>query len=593
MNKLLKNRWLTGAALLILGLLLGWIIKPSAPEVGGEASHDHTGPSETWTCSMHPQIRQDEPGSCPICGMDLIPLSNTGEAVAIDEVQMTESAMKLAAIQTVKVSNDRPEKSVQLPGKVEADERRIAKVTAHFGGRVERLFADFTGQYISAGQRLATIYSPDLVTAQKELFEALKFKTSNPSFYEAAVQKLKLWELTDQQIQQIVDKGEPQYYFDVYAPRSGTIIARNISEGEHVKEGTVLVEIANLNRLWVLFDAYESDLQWIAVGDSVEFRVQSIPGRTFQSVITFIDPIVNKQTRTAAIRTEIQNPNGLLKPEMFVEGALQARLPNADNQLLVPKSAVLWTGKRAVVYVLRPNYTQPTFQFREVKLGPDAGDHYVVEEGLEAGEEVAANGVFKIDAAAQLEGKVSMMNPNGGKVATGHDHGMDDSSTPTISHPEVNIAVDTFEVSSVFREQLRSVFESYLPVKDALVETEAGNAQEQAVKLLAAIEDVDMTLVKGDAHMEWMKDLAVLKAVTEIMTSSSDVEEIRAALSPLSDQLFQTIVKFDVTTGGFRQYCPMAFDFEGAFWLSDSDEILNPYFGDQMLTCGNVEEELN
>ena len=412
-----------GIGLLVLGVLLGRVLfnSPSGPV--NHQDHAHETIAEVWTCSMHPQIRESGPGKCPLCGMDLIPVpSGNSEALGVDQIQMTEAAMSLANVQTIIVGKTVPEKQVYLPGRIEADERGIANVTAHFSGRVERLYADFTGQYIKRGQRLATLYSPDLVTAQKELFEAIKFKATNPSFYEAAVQKLKLWELTDGQIKSIEAGGEPQYNFSVYAPRPGTIISREISEGEHVMDGQVLFEIADLNRLWILFDAYESDLPWIKVGDSISFKVQSLPGRTFNSLVTFIDPVVNNQTRTASVRTELLNEDNQLKPEMFVEGIVNAGLTSIEETITIPKTAVLWTGKRAVIYVKQPGYSQPTFEFREITLGADAGEYYVVSEGLSAGEEVVANGVFKIDGAAQLQGKISMMNPGGGRVTTDHQH---------------------------------------------------------------------------------------------------------------------------------------------------------------------------
>ncbi|MCR9250997.1 MAG: efflux RND transporter periplasmic adaptor subunit [bacterium] len=582
-----------GVGMLTGGLLLGWLIFGGNSGQIAHNNHSHESVAEVWTCSMHPQIREDGPGKCPLCGMDLIPVSSTGgQEVSVNEIQMTEAAMKIAAIQTTTVTKSVPQKDVYLPGKVMADERNIATVTAHFNGRVEQLFADFTGQYIKKGQKLATLYSPDLVTAQKELFEALKFKDTNPSFYDAAVQKLKLWELTDSQITEIIEKGEPQFYFNVYAPRSGTILERKVTKGEHVSEGKVLFEVADLNRLWVLFDAYESDLPWVSEGDSISFKIQSIPGQEFKSIVTFIDPVVSSQTRTASVRTEIVNKDSRLKPEMFVEGTVMAGMTGSGNAITIPKSAVLWTGKRAVVYVKLPDFAQPTFQFREIELGTDAGDGYVVLSGLDENEEIATNGVFKIDAAAQLQGKVSMMNPSGGKSSTGHDHDKMNGGMDEFNLPDVNISENTFDVSEEFKEQLRDVFTAYLPVKDALIETDAKNAKRKAKPLLTAISKVDMKLLEGEAHMEWMKDLEVLQSSVEHMLNHKDVEVIRTALSPLSDQLYQSIMKYQVETGGFRQYCPMAFDFEGAFWLSDSEKVLNPYFGDKMLTCGNVEEEL-
>jgi Cu(I)/Ag(I) efflux system membrane fusion protein len=576
-----------GVGILSVGILLGKVFF-NGPAPVNHQDHQHETIADVWTCSMHPQIRESGPGKCPLCGMDLIPVTTgTSEALDINQVQMTEAALKLAEVQTVVVGRAVPEKQVYLLGRIEADERGIANVTAHFSGRVEELYADFTGQYIRRGQRMATLYSPDLVTAQKELFEAYKFKTTNPSFYEAAVQKLKLWELTDRQIQSILEGGEPQYNFSVYAPRSGTIISREISEGEHVMDGQTLFEIADLNRLWVLFDAYESDLPWIRVGDSISFKVQSLSGRTFNSVVTFIDPVVNNQTRTASVRTEILNIDKQLKPAMFVEGIVNARLNTSETTISIPKTAVLWTGKRAVVYVKQPEFTQPTFEFREIGLGTDAGEYYLVNDGLAIGEEIVANGVFKIDGAAQLQGKISMMNPEGGRISTVHQH-QDKTSDEQASET----ALKLFSVSDKFKSQIKGIFTTYLPLSEAMVQSDVNQTHNEAAKLLASIHKVDMQLVTGEAHQEWMSDAGVLTSAVKSLAQAEDIDGLRKTLPLLSDQLYQTLVKFQVETGGFRMFCPMAFETHGAFWLSASEEIRNPYMGQRMLTCGNIEQEL-
>ncbi len=567
-----------------MGILLGRFVFDDSTAPIQHEDHHHETLGEVWTCSMHPQIRSNTPGKCPMCGMDLVAVSSSGiDHLDLNQVQMTEAALKLADIQTVIVGTTTPEKQVYLPGRIEADERGIANVTAHFSGRVERLYADFTGQFINRGQLLATLYSPDLVTAQKELFEAMKFKSTNPSFYEAAVQKLKLWELTDHQIREIEQKGEPLYNFNVYAPRSGTIISRKISEGEHVMDGQTLFEIADLNQLWVLFDAYESDLPWIKVGDSITFNVQSLPGRTFKSVVTFIDPVVNNQTRTASIRTEITNINDQLKPEMFVEGIVIAGLVTSGETLVIPKTAILWTGKRAIVYVKDPNYTTPTFEFREIELGTDAGEYYVVNQGLSIGEEIAANGVFKIDGAAQLQGKFSMMNPQGNRSANLHQHQDLDLKSEDIQ---------AFTVPHEFKQEVIGIFEAYLPITEALVNSDVYGAKKAAQLLLSQIEQVDMRLISGDAHVEWMEDSKVLTSAAASLSEANDVENARTSLPILSDQLFQTLVKFDVKPRAYRIFCPMAFETHGAYWLSNSSTIRNPYRGQAMLDCGSVHQVL-
>ena len=575
-----------GLILLLTGLLLGRLIFGSSDPQTNEL-HQHETGEELWTCSMHPQISESGPGQCPICGMDLTQV-NLGSVEKLDQnqVQMTEAAMKLADIQTIIVGRSIPEKQVYLPGKIEADERGIANVTAHFSGRVEKLFADFTGQYINRGQKLATLYSPDLVTAQKELFEALKFKSSNPSFYEAAVQKLKLWELTDNQINSIIEVGEPQYYFNVYAPRSGTILGRKISEGEHVMDGQVLFEIADLNRLWVLFDAFESDIPWIKVGDSITFKVQSLPGKTFKSLVTFIDPVVNNQTRTASVRTEIVNINNQLKPEMFVEGIVTAGLTTNEETISIPKTAVLWTGKRAVVYVKQTGFTQPTFEFREIELGADAGEYYLVNGGLTAGEEIVTNGVFKIDGAAQLQGRRSMMNPNGGRSSADHQH--QDAHN---SFDKTGSSLIKLEAPDGFRDGINEIYRTYLLFVEALVASDASKARRLAQQVLESVKSVNGKS-DGVVYEEWEQDYKVLTNALQAINKASSLDEIREAMPLLSDQLYQSIKHFQVETSGYRLYCPMAFDMHGAFWLSGSKEIRNPYFGDQMIGCGSVEETL-
>ena len=345
------------------------------------------------------------------------------------------------------------------------------------------------------------------------------------------------------------------------------------------------------------FDVYESDVSWIDKGDSIQFSISSLPGQTFKGKIDYIDPVINPKTRVTKARVVVQNNDRILKPEMFASGLVKAQLGKTVDQLTVPKSAVMWTGKRSVVYVKLSSDQGLHFKMREVTLGPSLGDAYIIEKGLESGEEIAVNGTFSIDAAAQLAGKPSMMSPEGGAAMTGHDHsGMSQGSSQTnnqMNMLQVNESEVTYDSDPEFKEQLQAVFSAYLPVKDALIESDVNTAARKAENLQKAINEVDMKLVKDEAHMEWMKDLSILQKSTEGIQNETDLEKARMMLSPLSDQLFHSLKKYQVEVGGYRQYCPMAFDNTGAFWLSDSDKILNPYFGDAMLTCGNVEEHLN
>ena len=423
MNKIFKTNtssplgargssWLKAFLLLLAGLFLGWLLFHS-PKVAKD-EHDHSKEKvkhEIWTCSMDPQVRKDAPGKCPICGMDLI-LLNQSSSAAVDSnaIQFSADAAALANVATSIVSSQSPVKDVRLYGKVQADERLLQNQVAHIGGRIEKLFVNFTGEPVRKGQLLAMIYSPDLITAQQELIEAAKSKQSQPEIYQAAMEKLMQWMLTDRQIAQIEKSGKVKTNFEVYSNTSGIVTARRVNTGDHVSEGSVLYDIANLSHVWVLFDAYESDLPFLKVGNSISFTLQALPGTNFSAKIQFIDPVIDPVNRVAKVRVEVSNTGGKLKPEMFATGMVKANLNEFKGKLVIPRSAVLWTGKRSIVYVKQPDTEDINFKMREIDLGPMLGNSYVVLGGLDEGEEIVTDGTFSVDAAAQLAGKPSMMN---------------------------------------------------------------------------------------------------------------------------------------------------------------------------------------
>jgi len=398
--------------LVVAGLFLGWLFFHSSGEKKAEHQQiTKLARKEIWTCAMHPQIRLDHPGKCPICAMELILLNkNGGEKTDSNAVTFSKEAMELANVSTSIVSRQRPVKEVRLYGKVQADERLLQNQVAHVSGRIEKLFVNFTGEQVHRGQLLAMIYSPDLITAQQELLEAAKSKQSQPEIYEASKEKLMQWMLTDNQISQIERSGKVKMNFEVFSNTSGIVTAKRVATGDHVSEGSSLFEVANLSSVWVLFDAYESDLPFLKVGNTIAFTIQAMPGVNYSANIKFIDPVIDPVNRVAKVRVEINNTGGKLKPEMFVNGTVKANLTEYRDNLVIPRSAVLWTGKRSVVYVKQPNITEVNFKMREIELGPMLGNSYVVESGLNDGEEIVTDGTFSVDAAAQLAGKPSMMN---------------------------------------------------------------------------------------------------------------------------------------------------------------------------------------
>jgi Cu(I)/Ag(I) efflux system membrane fusion protein len=600
MENILKNKWLGFVLILILGIVIGKFIGGGNSSDEATATHEHSETeAEIWTCSMHPQIQQDGPGQCPLCGMDLIPLDNSmaSEEALPDEVPMSDAAMKLAEIQTYVVKLEKPEKEIRLLGKVKADERLMYSQTAHFPGRIEKLFINFTGEKVYKGQKLASIYSTELVTAQKELFEVLKNKSTSPALVDAARNKLKQWKFTDQQIADIEQSGKVQTEVDILSNYNGYVMMRMVSEGDHVKEGHTLFKITDLSKVWLLFEAYENDLPWVKLGDELSIELKSIPGKTLNGKVSFIDPFINPKTRVAYVRVEMANPKGLLKPDMFANGIITSKLPIDEEVILAPKSAVLWTGKRGVVYVKIPNREHNSFIYREVILGEDAGDFYIIKKGLEEGEEIATNGVFKIDAAAQLAGKKSMMNPTGGKVATGHNHGGGDNKGMDMSgmDMEKEVMIDKAKVSSKFKKQLGDVVSSYLLLKDKLTKDDA-NIQSDVKAIQKALKKVDMSLVMEDAHNEWMKALKSLNKDLKVLAKAINIDEQRTIFLTISKTLSDATQKLGVELPGaqslYLEFCPMANEDKGGYWLSTEKKIKNPYFGSKMLKCGEVKETL-
>jgi Cu(I)/Ag(I) efflux system membrane fusion protein len=422
MNKIFNNRNVIRIVMLIAGIFLGWLFfSPSPENISDTAEHAHNILAEEWTCSMHPTVRQSGPGKCPICGMNLIPLESDQEAEELTGVKLSETAMKLANIQTTEIRTDQAVKEIRLSGKVQADERRISSQSAHIPGRIERLMVNSTGEYVSAGQVIAYIYSPELVTAQQELLEASKIRESQPSLYAAAREKLKTWKLTDEQIDKMLTENKSLERFPLLADVSGIVLERKVNVGDYVSRGMAIYDVADLSHLWLQFDVYESDLKWVKKNSLIEFTVESLPGEKFEGKISFIDPIINPKTRVAKARVEVTNPELKLKPEMFATGIVKTNL-KGSGEIILPKSAVMWTGQRSIVYVKNTSDKGISFSLREVVLGPSLGDSYVIESGLESGVEVVTNGTFTIDAASQLAGKPSMMNPKGDDEMTGHQH---------------------------------------------------------------------------------------------------------------------------------------------------------------------------
>ena len=596
-KKIIFNKYTLWAGLVLAGFILGGLIfHRSHEESPSQVQTTEENKNTIWTCAMHPQIRMDHPGNCPICGMELIPLIQNSTRDNAAAIVMTEAGIKLAEVQTSMVSREKPVKEIRLFGKIQADERLTQTQPAHVPGRIENLLVNFTGEEVKQGQTIARIYSPDLITAQKELLEAVKMKDLQPQILEAAREKLHQWKFTDSQIAEIENSGIIKSVFDVNATVSGIVINKRVNVGDYLSLGTPLFEIADLSHVWALFDAYESDLPWIRKGNNISFSLQSQPGKEYKGNVTFIDPVINPQTRVARVRVEVPNQGNSLKPEMFATGLVHAQLATSGTSLVIPQSAVLWTGTRSVVYIKIPEAEEPSFVLREITLGPALSNSYVVLDGLMEGEEIVTNGTFSIDASAQLTGKPSMMNPGGGKTST--MPGMDMPGDKT----KANMDAENMEsagmhwkmnVSMDFTMQINSAYDKYVVLKNAFVQSDVKKVKQAAKEVQLSLSKADMKLLTGNAHMQWMDISGKLDTQINKIAASDKIEDQRIAFSIYNDNFYKAIKTFGLMGKTvYYQFCPMMNDGKGAYWLSETKDILNPYYGESMLTCGETKETL-
>ncbi|MET2985955.1 efflux RND transporter periplasmic adaptor subunit [Aureibaculum conchae] len=579
--------------ILVVGLLLGWLIFGGSSKK--EAKHNHDAISEInqmWTCSMHPQIMQPEPGDCPICGMDLIPAESGSDGLLADQFKLTENAMALANIQTTTVvgKGNVDGNTIKLSGKIAENEEANAVQVSYFSGRIERLNISFTGEEVIKGQLLATIYSPELYAAQQELITAASLKESQPALYKAVRNKLKLWKLSDNQINQIEETQKVKENFPVYATVSGTVTEKLVEQGDYIKQGQPLLKIANLNTVWANFDVYENQIDLFKKGQEVLVTTNAYANKKFKGKVDFIDPILNSKTRTVTLRVVLTNKNDVFKPGMFVTATIE-RISSSNGEVLtIPASAVLWTGERSVVY-LKTNPDQTVFEMREVVLGNQIGNEYEVLEGLFVGNEIVTNGTFTVDAAAQLQGKKSMMNKDSGKTMTGHEGhlGMDNNASKKESdHTNMN---ERLPVSDKFQEQLKVVYNDYINLKDALVKEDSKNTSDNATSLLNNLSKVDMKLLsENNAHTHWMSLVKEIKSSATSISKTSDIKAQRDHFKHLSSHLINVVQLFGVKEKVYVEFCPMADNNNGAYWLSKEEKVFNPYFGDAMLTCGEVKQ---
>lgn len=635
-------------ATLTLGFLAGrWSAPAPRPPRPTSAPTELT-PVTTaavYTCSMHPQIRSTDPKAlCPICGMALVPVAPTGggHSTGSRRLRLTTAAAALASIRTAPVRRAFADVNVRLWGTLDYDETAVKTISAWAEGRLERLFVDYTGISIRAGEHLIELYSPQLYAAQQELLSALRTGTGAPGAplppyaavtVDAARTKLQLLGLTPDQISAIERRREARTTLEIRSPLGGVVVRKHASEGDYVRTGSPIYSVADLSRLWVRLYAYESDLAFLRLGQDVDVTTLAYGHETFSSRISFVDPTLDPKTRTSSVRAVLANGDGRLKPGMLVQAVVHATvgdggrlagsplaglwmcpmhpevtspaagrcrvcgmpLERADSlghggagesrpALLVPATAVLLTGLRAVVYRRVTGSDDTTFEGLDVELGPKAGDEYVVLSGLGEGDQVAVGGAFKIDASLQLAGEHAMMTPPGSPIVAAPP-GM--AMAPAMLMPTA--ALPTTVTSALDRATT-----ACLDAASALADDDEAGARTALERQLD-----DLGAVPADLVPQASRDALVESIELQVRTlaealDTPDVTALRtsfAAVSAATESTLRTL-GHGLPSPVQVMFCPMALGGGGARWLQRPGPVANPYYGRAMLRCGEVRDEL-
>lgn len=357
-----------------------------------------------YTCPMDTWVKQQEPGACPVCGMDLVPV--TKEEVRTGVMRIDHRRRQLIGLKTGLVERRDLTLDIRAIGRVAYDETRQADITLKYDGFIEKLLVDETGQAVRKGQTLLTLYSPELYTAQQEYLLALAQRDAAgdetgraraEALVRGARQRLKLWDVTDGQLADIEKRGEPMQYVPVLAPASGYVVSKDVIEGAAVKRGQRLFRIAALDKVWIEADVYERDIPLVKVGQTAVVTLTHLPGRSFQGKVTFIYPYLEKSTRTARARVELSNKELELKPEMYAN--VELRVPLGER-LVVPEAAVIYSGPRRVVFLdMAEDQLRPV----PIEVGVKAGGFFEVISGLNEGDRVVTSGNFLLSAESRLK----------------------------------------------------------------------------------------------------------------------------------------------------------------------------------------------
>ncbi len=421
---------------LTLGLGAGYFIFRPATESGTASERRIL----HYVDPMHPQYKSDKPGTAPDCGMDLVPVYADEQTSSADganipgAVKISAEKQQLIGVQTGLAEYRDVQKVIRTVGEITYAEPKQAYVTTKFEGYIEELFVDYTGKLVEKGQPLFSVYSPELVSTQEEYLLGINAQKSlerssigevaagASTLLESARRRLRLWDISDKQIEELERSGKITKTLIIYSPIRGYVVEKMAVQGLKVMPGMNLYQIADLSTVWVLADIYEYEIPFVKVGQEATVMLSYYPGEVFKGQVTYIFPYLTPETRTVKVRLELPNPGGKLKPQMYANVDLQS---GYGKQLTVPEEAVLDAGEEKVVFVVREGgYFEP----RQVEVGAKAQNHFIVLSGLKEGEKIVTSGNFLIDSESRLKSALSGM--------AGMGHGGGETAAPSQPQPQ-------------------------------------------------------------------------------------------------------------------------------------------------------------
>ncbi|EGF27286.1 efflux RND transporter periplasmic adaptor subunit [Rhodopirellula baltica] len=594
---------------------------------GESVAESGGGEDKRYICPMMCTPPSTEPGRCPVCAMELVEATGGGGGDGIS-VTIESSARRLVGIRTAMSKMGEVNRTIRTIGSIDYDESQLSTISAYIDGRLEKMYANYAGVKVKEGDDLALIYSPQLYTAQTEFITSMnsdgkigRFQISGGDLNKMARENLTELGMTESQIEQLGKSGKPMSRIRIKSPQRGTVIEKSAVEGDYVKTGDKLYRVADLSSVWLMLDLFPDDASAVRFGQQVEAEIQSMPGEVFTGRVAFIDPTVNPKTRTVRVRVEIMNFDGKLRPGDYATARVTVpaipmdqvydpalankfispmhpqvirdepgKCPLCDMDLVptsqlgfaseplpmqqvvtVPRDAVLLAGENSVIYV----ETEPgRFEIRRVTVGPMNRQEAVIVEGLAAGETVATGGNFLIDSQMQLAGNPSLMDP---KKAPSYSPGPLElpNTTPVMLASDAGKTLDR-------------TYDAYFEIQCAM----AADQTPPPVALNTLIEGLRELEMSTSVPDEAQRRFATARRAASRMDGS--LETAREAYRGVSHAMLRaaTVARGPKTAVKLTHYyCPMV-PGGGGDWMQPGGDLQNPYWGSEMLTCGEVVRDM-